>query len=1147
MIRLLSTFSMILLMLSSSYVAIAQNTDSSVLSTGDIYKISVEQTGIHKIDYNFLSSIDGLNVDAIDPRNIHIYGNEGGPVPQAVNSDRIDDLADNAIMIVGESDGSFDQNDYIILYTEGPSVYRSNSDNELEYHHNPYDRKNFYYIKVEDTAGPRVQTIASIDNPDITSDTRESIQRHEVDKLNLLGNFGGTQGSGKEWYGESFANETSQNFSFNFPDIVPNSEAEIAIRLAGRDEGIMRYNVTVAGQSLSQSVNSTITGNIEETYAKIGNLRDEITLTDSRVNVAIDFVPHSNQSEGWLDYIEIKGIEKNRYSNTPIYIHDAASVDYDTYGYSISQAGNIQVWDITVPQNTRNIELVGTGNKIFAFETESKLKTFIAFEPGANHLSPSFVNKVENQNLHGIQEADFIIVSHPNFLDAAERLAQHRLNNDGLNVVIADIFQIYNEYSSGRVDPTAIRDFCKMVHDRDPNFTYLLLLGDASYDYRGLNEQLEYQNYVPTYETDQSLDPVEAFPSDDYFGLLSAGEGQDRMEGGLELGIGRIPCRTENQANNVIDKIIHYDTSADVLGDWRTRIGFTADDEDRNLHIRDADSIAKDTEDSHPEYVQQKVYFDAFNQVSTPGGARYPDANAQLNANIDKGQLVLNYLGHGGPKGWAQERVLQIGDILNWQNKDKLPVIITATCSFTGFDEPSFVSAGEQALLNPNGGGIALFTTVRAVYTSSNKRLTSQVFENIFVREQGVGRRLGDIMRMAQNEVTVGNTGSTIIPNTRKFLLMGDPTQQIALPKYKVAVASINGIPIDEQSVDTISALENVIISGVIAQQENDNIISDFNGTINLTVFDKYSELRTLDNDDRSGVFDFNLRKSVLYKGSAVVTNGQFSIELVLPRDIDFDYGAGMLSFYASDGMRSDAIGEYDKIIIGGTSPNIIVDDEGPIIDIFLDDRTFVDGGTVSDRPALIIDLSDETGINLSSTSIGHDITAELDNDISNNIVLNDFYTPTIGQVGQGTVTYQLDLLEPGLHSVTIKAWDILNNSSDKSAEFFVAENIEGFVSNVLNYPNPFAGITTFAFEHSLGSTEIDISIDIFTLNGQLITTIKDQRFSAGNTVDGIRWDSRENFGTNIPTGIYLYKIKVESIELDVSNESDFYKLVITN
>jgi hypothetical protein len=377
-------------------------------------------------------------------------------------------------------------------------------------------------------------------------------------------------------------------------------------------------------------------------------------------------------------------------------------------------------------------------------------------------------------------------------------------------------------------------------------------------------------------------------------------------------------------------------------------------------------------------------------------------------------------------------------------------------------------------------------------------------------------------------------------------MLFGDPSQTIALPQYRVNVDKINDFDIQENQLDTLGALGRMRLAGHISDF-TDQKISTFNGNIFLTVFDKPSELKTLDNDSKGLTFSFKSRKNVLYKGSATVKDGEFVMDFILPKDINFAFGQGHLSLYATDNVSMDAGGYYNNIVIGGTSEGGIVDNEGPEIDIFFDTRSFVYGGNTGNNPLLIIDLNDENGINLSSTSIGHDIVATLDDNVNNAIVLNNFYTPTVDILGSGTVEYQLNDLEPGLHKLHIKAWDILNNSSEAISEFLVVENAAGFIDHVKNYPNPFYGQTQFSFEHDLINKNLEIQINIYSISGRLVKTLENQKFSAGSKIDDIFWDGTDEIGGKLERGLYFYKIKISSQEFKLSRESDFQKLVILN
>jgi hypothetical protein len=542
----------------------------------------------------------------------------------------------------------------------------------------------------------------------------------------------------------------------------------------------------------------------------------------------------------------------------------------------------------------------------------------------------------------------------------------------------------------------------------------------------------------------------------------------------------------------------------------------------------------------HNEFNINKLYADSYQQISTPGGEKYPGMTEELNKVMFQGALTVNYLGHGGSKGWAQERFLDLNDIDGWSNSKNLPLLVTATCSFTGYDDPTFVTAGERAFLNPNGGVIGLMTTVRAVFASENERLTRSVFERIFEKENGKTIPFGDVMLRGKNAQS-GNSS-----NDRKFALIGDPSMRIAIPIHKVQTLAINGNAVDTIARDTIHALDPVTISGQITDQ-NDQLLSDFNGKVFVKVFDKINDIRTLANDPGSNITDFKSQKNLIFTGVASVRNGLFDIKFVVPRDIDYSFGNGKISYYATNDNAEDAGGFYTNFIVGGTNPDGVVDNEPPTVEVFMNNENFVLGGVTSPDPILLVNLSDNLGINVAGTSIGHDLTAVLDQDNNNAFALNDFYEAKIDDYTKGTVRFPLFDLASGRHEITVKAWDVANNSAEGFTEFIVAETQNLALEQVLNYPNPFTTNTQFMFEHNLPGQLLDVQVRIFTVSGKLVKSINAEVVSDGNRVRNITWDGKDDFGSDIARGVYLYKVKAAPTDNSgiEAAESEFEKLVI--
>lgn len=1127
------------------------HTFTSVLSDGDIYKFAVTETGVHKLDFDFLKIQLGIPVESIDPRTIKIYGNGGGILPELIAVERADDLVENAIEIVGEDDGNFSSGDYILFYAEGPEKYYYDPDKQtFSKPKNFYDTRNYYFLKISAGNGLRIQDQASLPGSTYTTNTFNDFIRYEKDVSNLLHEWTYGEGSGQQWFGDYYKATTSRTYDdeFQVNGLVATAPAKLTAVFAGRIENGSsgRYTITANGTTFTSNNFSPTGGGSTDSFASVQSISGEFVPNDSQLKIELNFTKGNNAfNEGWLDYIEVNFRRQLLLLGSQMAFRDVNTIGQPVSTFQLGDAGaNTMVWDISDPQVPKRQH--GTLNgTTFSFSTNTQsLTDFIAFDPESGFLTAQPVGKIENQNIHATAGVDMVIIYNPDFKEEAERLAQHRTSFSHLNVALVNIEQLYNEFSSGRKDVTAIRDFAKMVLDRNPEtFKSMLLFGDGSFDSRNLYKLGG--DFIPVYETAFSTSPIYAFPTDDYFALLSDDEGGNINFGSLDIGVGRLPVKDPAEARGAVDKIIHYDTTPITMRDWRNRITFVADDEDTNLHIGDTDDIAQYIANKNPNLNVDKIYLDAFPQVSTPGGTRVPLANEALNNNIFKGTLAMIYLGHGGTKGWAQERVLQVSDILSWQNFDKMPLIITATCSFTAYDNPAFTSAGELSFLNEKGGAIGLFTTVRPVFASANARLTQESMDTLFNKLNAERPTLGEVLRIGKNK-------SGDQSNSRKYLLIGDPAQQLALPNYNVTTTRINGHDISNGQIDTIRALQKVTIEGEV-HDDSGNIVSNFNGVVYPTIFDKKVRYRTLSQDAGSPPFDFDLQKDAIFKGRASVSAGKFQYTFVVPKDIDYTFGECKISYYAADESRyNDAAGNYQKVIAGGTSPLALADDNGPKVEVFMNDENFVFGGITGKDPVLLVRLEDDNGINVVGNSIGHDLAGIMDKNSQNTYKLNDFYEATLDDYTKGEVRYPLHSVAEGRHEIKVTAWDIANNPAQGFTEFLVVTSEDMALRHVLNYPNPFTTSTCFMFEHnqSIG-VEMDVLVQIYSISGRLIKTLEERIISQGSRLGNdncISWDGRDDYGDPLGKGVYLYKVKVRSANTGDSflkGESEFEKLVI--
>jgi hypothetical protein len=752
------------------------------------------------------------------------------------------------------------------------------------------------------------------------------------------------------------------------------------------------------------------------------------------------------------------------------------------------------------------------------------LREYVAFNTD-NLLIPVPVGAVANQNLHSGGPVDYIIIVHPPFLSQAQRLAQFHQERNGFRSLVVTTQQVYNEFGSGSADPVALRDFVKMYHDRFGNtqadkLKYLLLFGDASYDYK--DRLTNNTNFVPAWENNLSLDPLSTYASDDFFGFLDDNENinSGALINYLDVGIGRVPSKNIEEAKNFVDKVENY-FSSQSFGPWRNNLTFIADDEDLNLHLQDAEIITATAAATGPVFNPEKIYLDAFQQESGSGGSSYPQANQAINNQVYNGTLIWNFTGHGGPRRLAEETVLDQEIVNNWNNPNRLPLFITATCDFAPYDIPQINSIGENILMRPKTGAIALMTTTRVVFAFSNRIMNNNYLQfSLQPDAAGKYKSLGDAVKEAKN-YTYQTSGD--ITNNRKFTLLGDPAMTIAFPTLKVRPTKVNGIATSQ--ADTLSSKEKVTIEGEVTDLQG-NLLAGFNGSVYPTVFDKPSTVTTLANDPTSQPVTFSTQTNILFKGKASVVNGRFSFSFKVPRDINYQYGNGRLSLYSENGNQ-DANGVFTNLVIGGVGTGIDTDKEGPEIKPFLNDESFANGGTTNQNPILLVKLADSSGINTVGTGIGHDIVATLDNDNRQYFILNDFYEGELDSYQQGAVRFQLPELEAGIHTLKIKAWDVLNNSNEVSLDFTVAkdENLE--LSHVLNYPNPFTTKTQFWFEHNKPGQDLYVRVQIFTLTGRVIKVLQKTINSMGNRSSDLEWDGRDEFGDKLGRGVYLYKLSV--------------------
>ncbi|TGD83357.1 type IX secretion system sortase PorU [Hymenobacter wooponensis] len=1151
---------------------------SSVLSSGEWFKIGVPANGMYKLDKPTLRAL-GLNVQSLDPARLRLYGNAMGTLPQANSAYRPDDLAENAIQFVGDGNAAFDDNEFFLFYARGPHTWRQDGNN-LRFRHqlNPYTDTAYYFLTVSSTVGRRVATapaLSGIASARISTFTDRQFYEREL--FNLLK-------SGRVWLGESFSGGSQNTFSFPVTDLVPSTTAQVTSSVVATSPAATFFQTAINSQSSGNQIISGI-NNYPGSYPEVANTNITTftysvpATSPSEIKVSLTYNSSTDPTaKGYLDYLELNAQRQLRFNGSLLEFRSFDNIKANAVSqFDLSNATGATVWDVTNPRVPAAVALTSGS---FLARTDT-LREFVAFTSSASFPTPRTFGRVPAQNLHALNldgKLDLVIVTHPTFLAQAEELAEHRRKHDGLTAQVVTTTQVYNEFSSGGQDVTAIRDLMKMVYDRSAGSRrqYLLLFGDASYDYKSdpTNDKTQLptwwkdrlpgdadriaQNYVPVYESQESFDPVQgsrpnaqgiSYSSDDYYGLLDDNEGAwlpGSSSEMLDIGIGRLPVRSPvgqygnaDQAKLMVAKLKSYDAPA-AYGKWRNRLTFVTDDGDQNLFdLKGAEPLANMIEAKEPDYNIRKVYLDMYPQTIVAAGQRSPQAEKAVDESFEQGSLLITYIGHGSPKQWADEQILVTASLLRLQNNNRLAFLFTGTCDFSTYDNPEFTSAGEQGLTDTEGGAIGLFTTTRVVYASNNQFLATEFLNDVLRRRpDGTMPRLGDVIKMAKNAALAGD-------GNRNYALLGDPSMRLAYPEQQVVLTELNGKPVTAAQTDTLSALSPVVLRGELRLNGQRN--TTFTGTAQITVYEKPAIVSTLVNEPTDTKQSFSVRENVLYDGQATVTNGQFTANFVVPKDINYSLGLGKISLYAySEGQRQDAHGSR-LVPVGGAAASALRDTLPPDIRLFMDNEQFVFGGLTGTTTTLLGKLKDDSGINTAGSGIGHDITATLDNDASKVTVLNTFYTSELNDFKSGQVRYLFKDLTTGPHILRVKAWDTYNNSAEKSIEFIAAATDKLALQHVLNYPNPFSTTTTFHFDHNRSGEELEIQVQIFTVSGKLVRTLQGTSLGAsGSHIAAISWDGRDEYHDQLARGVYVYRVSVRS-QRDNTTASKYEKLVILN
>lgn len=1107
---------------------------SSLMASGRWYKIKVKDSGIYKITYSQLQEM-GFS----DMSSIGIFG-YGGMIPKTAGEVVADDLPERPVYKVDANSNSvFDSGDYLLFYADGPHNISYNSLGSASHEFHNYSDYAHYFVS-DKGSFKQAAGVASLSEFDYNVVKFDDYQFLEKDSINVML-------SGRNLYWREFDYYLSHNFSISIPNVSTNDSAKVTVNLAAKSSTLSYFHLYINGILQNQINVSAVSGSSTDWYARTNGKRTfMIKPSSDNFTFSLTYNKTATNSRGWLDNISVQCRRNLTMIDGYVAFRDNESVgEGNKAKFNISGASSqTVVWDITDRFNVKSISGTYSDQKYVFIADASKLCEYIAFSPTVSFPTPIYtgysdVGVIENQNLHASGFADLIIVANPEFYSQGIGIKTLHENYDDMSVIITTPQKIYNEFSSGTPDVSAIRNFVKMFYDRagseDELPKNLLLLGDGSYD--NLSDDAAVSNFILTYESDNSLSPTSSYVSDDFYVFLDDGEGSLSGAHDMDMGVGRIPVKSVSEAETFLNKLQAYYSPASY-GNWKNNILLIADDADggETIHQTQTNTLASIIETNNPVFNIEKLFLDDYEQISTVLGHRYPDVNQAIDDYINNGVLFMNWIGHGNEKGWAHETVLTLSMIKTWKNKDKYPIFVTATCEFSPWDNHELVSAGEEVILNPEGGGIALFTTTRLAFASSNASLANNFYQHVF--ETGYDGKINTIGLSAA--YAKNDQGSDT--NKRIFTMLGDPAMRPSVPDLTAYTTKINGVDVASFN-DTLKAREEVRFDGVVKYPDG-TLAEDFNGIIYPVVYDKRMDYTTRGNDGYAPL-NYTAQKNIVFKGKATVSKGKFNFSFIVPVDIAYFYNLGKVSYYAENGIDTEANGYDISFIIGGSSTNAIDDDDGPIIDLFMNDEQFVPGGITDENPLLLAKISDESGINTVGSGIGHDITMIFDENTAGAIVLNKFYESETDDYTKGEVNYPMSELALGPHTLKVKAWDVLNNSSEAVTDFIVANSSEMVLDHIFNYPNPFSTNTAFYFDHNQPFVNLQVLIQIFTVSGKHVKTLETDMTTLGYRSEPIFWDGKDEFGDKIARGVYIYNIKVKSSTGAIVDK--FEKLVILN
>lgn len=1077
-------------------------TRNSVLSSGNWVKIRIPESGVYSLTYSSLRSM-GFK----DPSKVRLFGYGGAVLPETNLQDLTDDLPEQPLW---RADG------YVLFYGQGPVKWKLTAQG-YEHEVNTYSDYGYYFLT--DLADSTMSSFSILEADTVTGDiidTYPDFTVYDPDEFSWYR-------SGRRMFEKyDYASGNSKTYNLDLEGLASDS---VGIKVA--------FSASSSkATTLAIDVNGTETG----TLTIGGHSSNEVASVSEKAFVSRgQFASHNSVrlthdrpsgESGHLDFIRLNFIRSLAlYGSNTVF-----RVNRPMDGVSFRVAGSsadVQIWKFSQDGTCGIVPSVYSDGITTTLSTSYTPDDFlVAVNVKGSFPEPETVGKVDSQNLHGMDLTDMVIVvpASGRLTASAERLADAHRKMDNLKVSVVRADMVYNEFSSGTPDATALRRFMKMLYDRGGAGAaprYLLLMGDGAWDNRMHVSDWagkDPDDYLLCYESYESLSHITSYVMEDYFGLLDDTEGQSLLTEKVDLGIGRLPVSSVAQAREKVNRIIEY-MQGDYSGVWQNRILVLGDDGDNNIHMQDADKIADIFHDVNPAIDIRKVYWDAYQMEVTASSNGYPSVRKLLLNQLDEGALIVNYSGHGSVDFLSHELVLNKSDMGKLKSKH-LPFWITASCDIAPFDSP-LESMGMNLVNNTEGGAIGMLSTTRTVYASQNGAI-NRSFSRYALSRSADGRvnTLGDALRLAKNELVTPGEGETDrTENKIHFVLLGDPALRLAVAELTAVVDEFNGN--DKKVLSAAPAGSVAVVSGHI--ELNGKRVTDYHGVLSSIVYDNERLIKCRNNQKTADEpFTFKYRDRVLYSGTDSVIDGEFTFFFPIPLDINYSDEKGQIILFADGNDGRTANGVFKNFVVGGTADDLAADSVGPDIRLYLNTPSFQYGASVNATPLLVAELSDSSGLNTSGNGLGHDLLLIIDNNPNWTWVLNSNFEQTAGDYTSGRVMFSIPELPEGKHELMLRAWDVMNNSTTVYLGFKVVKDLKPkFTIDVT--ASPARENTAFVITHDRPGQNANVTVQVLSSDGmmQWTTTQKDESGSGVTVVD---WNLHGNSGHRMQPGLYIVR-----------------------